>query len=106
MLHGGLSRLHFPAPVTAVIAISLLTGCSAEQTGPILIASVVAFTITGGTGVLSRLRKWQLVSIDIDVEDIDVEVNRNRPRLLHGPPSDDEILHDVRSAIFGSVRES
>ena len=88
----------FPAPVTAVIAISLLTGCSAEQTGPILIASVVAFTITGGTGVLSRLGKWQLVSNDIDLEDDD-----NEPRLLHGPLSDDEFLHDVRSAIFGSV---
>jgi hypothetical protein len=88
----------FPAPVTAVIAISLLTGCSAEQTGPILIASVVAFTITGGTGVLSRLGKWQLLSNDIDVED-----DANGPRLLQRPLSDDEILHDVRSAIFGSV---
>jgi H+/Cl- antiporter ClcA len=88
----------FPAPVTAVIAISLLTGCSAEQTGPILIASVVAFTITGGTGVLRRLGNWQLVSNDNDVED-----ETSGPRLPRGPLSDDEILQGVRSAIFGSV---
>jgi hypothetical protein len=72
MLHGGLSRLHFPAPVTAVIAISLLTGCSAEQTGPILIASVVAFTITGGTGVSESMG----MAIGFDrhrCRDIDVE---------------------------------
>jgi hypothetical protein len=76
----------------------LLTGCSAEQTGPILIASVVAFTITGGTGVLRRLGNWQLVSNDNDIED-----ETSGPRVPRGPLSDDEILQGVRSAIFGSV---
>jgi H+/Cl- antiporter ClcA len=85
----------FPAPVTAVIAISLLMGCSAEQTGPILIASVVAFMITGGTGVLRRLGKAQLTVHDVE--------DTNEPEVPQGPPSDDEILQGVRSAIFGHI---
>jgi hypothetical protein len=64
----------------------VLTCSSAEQTGPIIITSVVAFTITGGAGVLRRLGEWQLSSTDNNDED-DV----NGPRFLQGPLANDEI---------------
>ena len=85
-----------PAPVTAVITVALIMGCSADQTGPILISSLVAFTITGGTGVLRHIGERQFSASAI--EDAD------GPELVPpDPQSDDEILQGVRSAIFGGV---
>lgn len=86
-----------PTPLTAVVAVVLAMNCSADQSGPILIACVVAFTTTGGTGVLRYVGERRLA--ESEIEDADESELPSGPSL----PSDDEILQSVRSAIFGSV---
>jgi len=83
-----------PIPLTGIFTVTLALGCSAEQTGPILIAVVTSWTFTGGVGTLRRLGENRLSS----VEESDESEN-----LDNSAPTDDEILRDVRSAIFGSV---
>lgn len=91
-----------PAPFTATVAVSLVLWLDSEQTLPVLVASVMAWLVTGGLGVVKRIEEWRqdsLVGMH-DAEDDDTpeytEDDEGRPM------SEDEFLSTVRSIIFGS----
>jgi len=102
----------FPVPVSSVVAVTLLVGTSIEQTTPILIACLVSWTVTGGLGLVRRVARAEscyaptatTTFSEIDRRNIfDEAGNTPAGNGLQEPLlSEDEILSNVRSAIFGS----
>ena len=94
-----------PAPLTTVLATSLVFHLTGEQMASVWIATMVAQALVGGLGILPRLLGIQMVSFESekklprllnDQETEDTDDMYMRPSL-----SDDEIVRGVRSAIFG-----
>jgi len=93
----------FPIPISAVITASILLQTSVEETAPILTASLVAWMVTGGLGIIRRFEACQLesraivvnglLSRDLVEDEEDGEVGI----------TDDEIIRNIRSSIFGSA---
>ena len=82
-----------PIPFTLVWLVGSIFDLSPQQMGPPLVSAFVAFTFTGGTGVLKRLGEKRLGVVVPD------------PRTHNRDESDDDILASIRSAVFGSYSE-
>ena len=83
-----------PIPFTLVVYVALALSLTAEQMAPVFVATFVAYTFTGGLGVIRRLGERRLGHArpreDLMWFDDDV------------PPSDYSILRGIRHTIFGS----
>jgi hypothetical protein len=80
--------------------------------GPVLVATMVAFGVTGGLGFLRQVAETRLgvdrrtnrTAVDNDLDDTDhLHGEHEHSEVYVSPlPSDEEILKGVRSAIFGT----
>jgi H+/Cl- antiporter ClcA len=88
-----------PIPFTIIVTLTHIFSLHMGQAGPILIAVVVAYSVTGGLGLI-RCVGLNLAGIPSGNTTAQEEEDERADQLLT-VPSDDELLHEVRSAIFG-----
>lgn len=89
-----------PIPLTTCFALILVFGCAVEQAGPILLASLLAWGVTGGWGSLRNTEERRL-----GLPLTGTIVDGNHVESLHeeAATDEDEILRNIRSTIFGNV---
>jgi len=96
-----------PIPLTLTLFASVLVDLSPEQMGPVFIATMVAFTYTGGLGRVKEfgLRRFEVTAAPAS-ETPTFSVSDDSASMDEGyepfRPSDEDILRGIRSAIFGS----
>jgi H+/Cl- antiporter ClcA len=97
-----------PAPFTVVLTISMMFDLDANQSTGVLIASMVSYTLTGGSGAFRRLGEyaWRMPLIeDTAISlDLDGEEGQSTDGATHQeerPRADYEIRQEIRSTIFG-----
>lgn len=94
-----------PIPLTLVLASTMAFQLTPEQMGPPLVATLTAFTLTGGVGLLRRVGEERLgvnptATGDLDSQDWigDEAAYWDRQR-----PSDKSVVRGVQSTIFGHM---
>lgn len=83
-----------PIPFTLVVCVALALSLTAEQMGPVFVATFVAYASTGGLGVIRGMGERRLGHFALG-DDLIGFVGDDRP-------SDYSILQGIRYTIFGS----
>jgi H+/Cl- antiporter ClcA len=101
-----------PTPFALIGTVYILFALQPTQMGPVLVATMVAFGVTGGLGFLRQVAETRLgvdrrtnrTAVDNDLDDTDhLHGEHEHSEVYVSPlPSDEEILKGVRSAIFGT----
>ena len=89
-------------PVSFGLAVTLvqLFDLDATQGGPVLIAALVGHSVTGGLGLTRRCGR-HMIGIRSGYSSEDEEEDEEFAEQFSMIPTDDEILRDIRMAIFG-----
>jgi len=95
----------FPAPFFLVILSAMLMDLTPEQMGPPLIATFFGFTFTGGVGFLKKFGEARLGVTSSPQAQQPQQQHAQQHQHQQQQPSDDEILQNVRTAVFGSYSE-
>jgi len=90
-----------PLPFTIAVALIQIFALDLDQAGPVLVAGVVAHGVTGGSGCIRYLGQ-RLIGIRRDYTSDEEEEEELAEQLLMAP-SDDDMLREIRSAIFGGL---
>ena len=88
-----------PVPFAIVTTLLFLLAMDLDQGGPMLVSTLVAHGVTGGVGLVRYCgQRFLGVRSGYSSEEEDEELAEQQ---LLMAPTDDEILRDIRSAIFG-----
>jgi hypothetical protein len=88
-----------PVPFGIAITLVQLFDLDAQQGGPVLIAALVGHSVTGGLGLTRRCARRMIgIRSGYSSEEEEEEELAEQFRMN---PTDDEILRDIRMAIFG-----
>jgi len=90
----------YPLPLSCTVGVILIVGTNADQTIPIIIATMTAWTMTGGLGILQRSVVAENTRGATNGED-GLEDRSDTGEETGQLLSDDELLNSVRSTIFG-----
>lgn len=90
-----------PIPFTLVICIGLAMSMSAEMIGPVLVATIVAFTTNGGLGLVKKMGEKRLGQSQDCRGGASQSLMENGDVDVPDPPSHDVLVRGVRTAIFG-----
>jgi H+/Cl- antiporter ClcA len=86
-----------PIPLTAVVATILIFGCTAEHTTPIFFAAVMAWTVTGGLGIVRTVAERWLGDTRSN-SPLDGIVSDTGPLRSS---TDNDYIRSIRETIFG-----
>jgi H+/Cl- antiporter ClcA len=103
----------FPAPITLVLYVAFTLSLSVKQIGPVFVATFIAFTLVGGSGVSKKLGEKHLgyVAPEVDFSRWERQNEGGEEEVFQYEALDDEeeekqdeeITREIATAVFGDV---